>query len=96
MKMSLAAKLGLVIVLVEIASVSALLFLLRHPGLPAEIGVILVFLLPVTFGLHVFEEFIFPGGGVEWFKNYHPEYGQAYSDSFSSTSMPYRWLFPSW
>jgi hypothetical protein len=56
--------------------------LLRQAGLPARLGVILVFLLPITCGVHVFEEFTFPGGGSTWFKAYHPEYGQAYTDSF--------------
>ena len=82
MKTKLATQLGGVIVLVEIASVSALLFLRGHKGLPAEFGVILVFLLPITFGLHVCEEFIFPGGGSDWFKLYRPQYAKAYTESY--------------
>ena len=82
MKMNLAAKLGLVIILIEISAVSALFFLLRQPGLPARMGVILVFLLPVTFGLHVWEEFVFPGKGADWFRAYHSEYGPAFKDSY--------------
>jgi len=82
MMKNLAAKLGVVIVLVEIAAISALLFLLRRPELPAGTGVILVFLLPVTFGLHVWEEFVFPGKGADWFRAYHSEYGPAFKDSY--------------
>ena len=72
-------RLGGVISLIEIASVAALLFLLRQEGLPAKTGVSLVFFLPITFGLHVFEEFIFPGGANEWFKTYRPQYAEAYT-----------------
>jgi hypothetical protein len=82
MKMTLATKLGWVTVLIEMASVSSLLFLLRHPGLPPEMGVILVFLLPITFAVHVFEEFTFPGKGSDWFRAYHAEYDHVYNDSF--------------
>ncbi|HVM73140.1 MAG TPA: HXXEE domain-containing protein [Anaerolineales bacterium] len=82
MKLTLAAKLGWFIGLIEIVSVSALLFLLRQPGLPARFGVILAFLLPITFGAHVFEEFTFPGKGSDWFRAYHAEYAQAFTDSY--------------
>jgi len=76
-------KLGGIIVLIEIASMIILLFLLRQPKIiPAPIGVLLVFLLPITFGLHVCEEFIFPGGGSDWFKLYHPEYAKAYTEAY--------------
>ena len=76
-------KLGGVIVIIEIASVTILLFLLGQPqSIPTPIGVLLVFLLPITFGLHVCEEFIFPGGGSEWFKLYHPEYAKAYTEPY--------------
>ena len=76
-------KLGGVIALVEIASVTSLLTLLGQPaGVPSPLGVSLVFLLPITFGLHVFEEFIFPGGGSDWFKRYRPQYAGAYTESY--------------
>jgi hypothetical protein len=75
-------KLGGVVAVVEIGSIAALLFLLRQDGLPSKFGILLVFLLPITFGLHVFEEFIFPDGGSEWFKLYRPQYTQAYTDTY--------------
>lgn len=76
-------KLGGTIVLVEIVSVVMLVFLLKQPEIvPAQFGVLLVFLLPITFGLHVCEEFIFPGGGSDWFKLYHPQYARAYTEPY--------------
>lgn len=75
-------KLGIVIALVEAASVACLLFLLSQKGLPAKLSVILVFSLPITFCLHVFEEFIFPGGGADWFKRDRPQFAQAMTDNY--------------
>ena len=75
-------KLGTVIAVVEIAAVAFLLLLFRHGGLPSKTSVILVFLLPITFGLHVFEEFFFPGGAEAWFKATCPQYAQAYTPSY--------------
>ncbi len=75
-------KLGAVIALVEITSVIFLLLLRGQPNLPAEFGVLLVFLMPITFGMHVFEEFIFPDGGSDWFKTNHPEHREAYTESY--------------
>ncbi|HVP22047.1 MAG TPA: HXXEE domain-containing protein [Anaerolineaceae bacterium] len=73
---------GFVIILIETASIGCLLFLMGRAGLPKIFDVFLVFCLPITFGLHVFEEFIFPGGGIEWFALYHPEYTSAYTPSY--------------
>jgi hypothetical protein len=75
-------RLGIVIALIEIASIAGLLFLLRKDGLPAEFGLALVFCLPIIFGLHVFEEFIFLGGAEDWFKINRPQYSKAYSQSY--------------
>ena len=75
-------RLGVVIALVEITAVSSLLLLLGQQNLPAEFGVALVFLMPITFGIHVGEEFIFPDGGSDWFKAYHPEYVEAFTESY--------------
>jgi uncharacterized protein with HXXEE motif len=75
-------RLGGVIALIEIASITVLLVLLRQEVIPSKIGVTVVFLLPITFGLHIFEEFIFPGRASDLFKQYHPEYAKAYTDSY--------------
>jgi hypothetical protein len=75
-------ELGVVIALLEIASGAALLFLLGQPGLPPSFGLVLVFCLPITFGLHVFEEFIFPGGGADWFRRDRPQFAQVLTDSY--------------
>lgn len=75
-------RLGIVITVIELASISGLLFLLKQAGLPAKFGLALVFCLPIIFGLHVVEEFIFPGGASAWFTLYHPEHAGAYTESY--------------
>jgi len=75
-------RLGLVIAATELASVAALLFLLRQPGLPSQFDVLLVFALPISFGLHVMEEFIFPGGGPDWFRAARPQFSGQYTDAY--------------
>lgn len=75
-------KLGIVIAVIEIVSISGLLFLFHQAGLPSKLGVSMVFFLPIIFGLHVFEEFIFPGGSQDWFTLYHPQYAKAYGESY--------------
>jgi hypothetical protein len=76
-------KMGLIIVSIEFVSVIILVFLLKKPEIiPTQIGVSLVFLLPISFGLHFCEEFIFPGGGSDWFKLYRPQYAKAYTESY--------------
>jgi hypothetical protein len=75
-------KLFIVIIMIEIVSLLTLLFLLHLGGLPGKIGVTLVLLLPIVFGLHVLEEFIFPGGYVEWYKSYSPHLVQALTPSY--------------
>jgi len=75
-------KLLVVSIAIEVISLAALFFLLRQPGLPEAASVILVFCLPITFGLHVFEEFVFPGGGADWFRRDRPQFTQAMTDSY--------------
>lgn len=75
-------KLFITIILIEISSLSILSFLLRMNGLPAKIGVTFIFLQPIFFGLHVFEEFIFPGGYVVWYKSYSPKLVEALTSSY--------------
>jgi hypothetical protein len=78
-------KIGSVIALIEVVSIVGLIFLLGQKDMPAKFGVALVFLLPILFGLHVCEEFIFPGGGETWFALYHPENTKAYTQSYFFT-----------
>jgi hypothetical protein len=54
-------KIAIVMAIIEIASFTALFLLIGRQGLPTKISLILVFCLPITFGMHIFEEFIFPG-----------------------------------
>lgn len=67
-------QLGAVIALIELASLTSLLVLIRQRVMPDKIGVLLVLLLPITFGLHVTEEFIFPGGFIGWDNIFRPRY----------------------
>jgi len=62
------------IAVVEIASVGLLLLLIRQRVIPDNFGLLLIFLFPVGFGLHVTEEFIFPGGFIGWDNIFRPRY----------------------
>jgi hypothetical protein len=75
-------RLGAVIALIEVASIAFVLLLLKQEGLPDKTGVILAFLLPITFGWHVFEEFIFPGGFGDWVKSYRPKLANVVTPSY--------------
>jgi hypothetical protein len=73
-EMDVRARLGGVIALIEIASLSLLLVLVRQKIVPDTIGVLLIVFLPIAFGLHVTEEFIFPGGFISWDNVFRPKY----------------------
>ena len=75
-------RLGMVTATVEIAALALLWLLLSQPGMPPRTGVLLVFGLPISFGLHIFEEFFFPGGGAEWFRTTRPQFAQHYTDAY--------------
>ncbi len=66
-----------ILILIELASMAYLLYLLRQPAVPDKIGVTLVWLLPISLGLHVVEEFFFPGGLMQWDKDYRPQFEPA-------------------
>jgi hypothetical protein len=70
------------VVLIEIISVAFLIFLLKLEDLPEKAGVSLIWLLPITFGLHVFEEFVFPGGFSDWNRTYRPRFAGAMTPSY--------------
>jgi hypothetical protein len=57
--------------------VTALFFLLGQHGLPTKAGIVLVWLVPMAFGLHVAEEFAFPGGYPNWYKACSPKLAEA-------------------
>ena len=75
-------KLLVVLVVFEISIFALLLFLLQQSMMPARLGVIIVWFLPVVFGLHVTEEFAFPGGFKEWDRLYRPEFTRSVTDSY--------------
>jgi len=58
----------------EVATSMFLLLLLRQRVVPDALGILLVFLFPISFGLHVMEEFIFPGGFISWDNVFRPTY----------------------
>jgi hypothetical protein len=70
------------IALVETVSVALFLFLYKQAITPDKIGLTLVWLLPVTFGLHVGEEFVLPGGFSDWNKSYRPQLAGAMTPSY--------------
>ncbi|MGZ6377913.1 MAG: hypothetical protein ACXWO2_05055, partial [Candidatus Limnocylindrales bacterium] len=49
-----------------------LAFLLNVGAFPSQTALIVVWLLPIFFGLHVFEEFGVPGGFASWSAAYRP------------------------
>jgi hypothetical protein len=60
-------------------------FIVFLPGtglLPGGAGYILIFFMPIALALHIFEEFVFPGGGEEWFKKQNPQFARAYTDKY--------------
>ena len=66
--------LGPVVALIETASLILLLVLFKLAVLPDRMGVLLVVLLPICFGLHVTEEFLFPGGFIRWDNVFRPKF----------------------
>jgi len=67
-------RLSVVVVLVELASLVLLFFLLRIRVVQDTLGIKLLLLLPIIFGLHVTEEFIVPGGFIAWDNLYRPQF----------------------
>jgi Protein of unknown function with HXXEE motif len=67
---------------IEAVSVAFFLFLRKQGIAPDKIGLTLVWLLPVTFGLHVCEEFVFPGGFFDWYKTYRPRFAPVVTPSY--------------
>lgn len=65
--------LGIIGVTAAVASALMLVVLLKQAFFPSRLGLILVWLLPISFGMHVFEEFGFPGGYGEWSRTYRPQ-----------------------
>jgi len=63
-----------------LAAAMAWLFTSMSGVCPAG-GPWLVFALPIAFGLHVCEEFAFPGGYPEWAVRFHPERARAMTTS---------------
>ena len=65
--------LGILGLIDAILATLLLQILLRQTVFPGQKGVVLVWCLPIAFGLHVFEEFAFPRGLGEWSKDHRPQ-----------------------
>lgn len=75
-------RLAKIIPVVEFASLCALVLFLRWSIVPDRIGIFLVFLLPIAFGLHVIEEFVFPGGFIRWDNIFRPRYSDTHASFY--------------
>lgn len=63
-------KLLTVTLAIEIASLVLLGFFLHQKVVSDRTGIVLLALLPIVFGLHVTEEFVYPGGYISWVRVY--------------------------
>jgi hypothetical protein len=61
------------IIIVESVLIVTLLSLINQNNFPDKVGTLIIWLLPISFGLHVTEEFVFPGGFDTWYREYRPE-----------------------
>ena len=75
-------KLLCLLVLVECLLVRMMVILLRQPVFPDKAGLILVWLFPIVFGIHLTEEFAFPGGYSDWHKGYRPQFNLSVTNSY--------------
>jgi len=67
-------RLSVVVVLLEAASLTLLFSLIRLRIVSDTVGILLLCLLPIAFGLHVTEEFILPGGFIAWDNVFRPQF----------------------
>ena len=65
----------------------------------------LLYWLPLTFAaLHIFEEFVWPGGFLEWYRSYRPEFAASLTPRFAIVinsillvaGFALGWLGPTW
>jgi hypothetical protein len=57
-------------------------WLLRRPFIPDRSALILAYLFPIAFSLHVVEEFLLPGKGEDWFRLYRPRFAPRYTEAY--------------
>ncbi len=76
------SKLTGIIVLIELLLTVLMLFLARLHILTDNFGMVPIWLMPIAFGLHVFEEFVFPGGFADWHKSYRPRFASRITPSY--------------
>ena len=57
-------------------------WLLRQSLVPDRQTLVLAYLFPIAFTLHVVEEFLFPGKGEDWLRLYRPHFAPRYTDAY--------------
>jgi len=67
---------------VDALVIALVAWLLRQPFVPDRRSLILAYLFPIAFSLHVLEEFVFPGNGEDWFRLYRPRYAHRYTEAY--------------
>ena len=67
---------------VDALVIAFLTWLLRQSFVPDRRGLILAYLFPIAFTLHVIEEFVFPGNGEHWFRLYRPRFALRYTEAY--------------
>ncbi|HUM06962.1 MAG TPA: HXXEE domain-containing protein [Terriglobales bacterium] len=71
-----------IIVVIEAAVVTGIVQLSHLTVFPSKTAVVLIWLLPIAFGLHVAEEFALPGGFGEWYRGYRPQWALRITPSY--------------
>jgi len=67
---------------IEAGVVACVVLLSRAQVFPSKTALVLIWLLPVAFGLHVAEEFALPGGFGDWYRGYRPQYAARITPSY--------------
>lgn len=67
-------RVGKLMPIIEFAALCGLFLFLSLRVVPDRVGIFLLFLLPIAFGLHVIEEFVYPGGFISWDNILRPKY----------------------
>ena len=57
-------------------------WLLRQPFIPDRRSLVLAYLFPIAFSLHLLEEFVLPGKGEDWFRLYRPRFADRYTEAY--------------
>ena len=75
-------KLAAIMFAVDALVIALVAWLVRQAFVPDQRSVILAYLFPIAFSLHVLEEFVFPGNGEDWFRLYRPRFAHRYTEAY--------------